>query len=412
MDPDPPVIVIDDEGFARGADISWVSEMEHDGRSFRKKDGTQADILEVLKDCGFTAIRLRVWVDPYGGWSGKNDVVALSRRVSAAGMSLMVDFHYSDFFADPSRQQIPAAWDADKDNLAGMCTHVADHTKDVLQALKTAGVDVRWVQVGNETRNGMLWPAGQLWTSSGDIPDGYKHLAELYNAGYKAAKAVYPNALVMPHLNNAYEDNDWWFKRFKAAGANFDAIALSHYPQAESGMTAAQYNQKALNSIRQLHTAYGVPVIVSALEERCGRRAEGICAGGPGNRWLRRRILLGARSLRWLGACGLQRCGCYLPLYRQTGNLGILQSGRLLLRRPPAGYPERLFLLILHGRYKRLRRHDLQIGILRPLQEAFVVGDEEITSGAVGTGELGVVLKVSGAFRHGQVQVEGILLFS
>ena len=263
VDPDPPVIVIDDEGFARGADISWVSEMEHDGRSFRKKDGTQADILEVLKDCGFTAIRLRVWVDPYGGWSGKNDVVALSRRVSAAGMSLMVDFHYSDFFADPSRQQIPAAWDADKDNLAGMCTHVADHTKDVLQALKTAGVDVRWVQVGNETRNGMLWPAGQLWTSSGDIPDGYKHLAELYNAGYKAAKAVYPNALVMPHLNNAYEDNDWWFKRFKAAGANFDAIALSHYPQAESGMTAAQYNQKALNSIRQLHTAYGVPVIVS-----------------------------------------------------------------------------------------------------------------------------------------------------
>ncbi len=261
--PDPPVTVIDDGGFARGADISWVSEMEHDGRTFRKKDGTQADILEVLRDCGFTAIRLRVWVNPYGGWSGKEDVLALAKRVHAAGMGLMVDFHYSDFFADPSRQQIPAAWAADEANLDKMCTHVANHTTEVLQALKTAGIDVRWVQVGNETRNGMLWPAGQLWNSSGDLPDGRKHFAQLYSAGYKAAKAVYPDALVMPHLNNAYEDNDWWFKQISAAGARFDAIALSHYPQAESAMTAAQYNQKALAGIRQLHAAYGIPVIVS-----------------------------------------------------------------------------------------------------------------------------------------------------
>ena len=267
-DPDPepepePPVPVECPDFARGADISWVSEMEHDGRTFKKKDGTQANIFEVLKDCGMNAIRLRVWVDPYGGWSGTEDVVALGKRATAAGLALMVDFHYSDFFADPSRQQVPAAWAADKDDLQKMCAHVAEHTTAVLQAFKEAGVAVHWVQVGNETRNGMLWPAGQLWNNSGNIPDGRKHFAQLYNAGYQAVKALYPNALVMPHLNNAYDDNDWWFKEMKAAGLKMDAIALSHYPQAESKFTASQYNQKAVDQINRLYATYGVPVIVS-----------------------------------------------------------------------------------------------------------------------------------------------------
>ena len=249
--------------FYKGADISWASEMEAGGIKFKKKDGTEAPLLEVLKSCGINAIRLRVWVKPYGGWSGKADVVNVAKKVQAAGMSLMVDFHYSDFFADPSRQTIPEDWKADKDNLDKMCQHVSAHTKEVLQALKDAGVTVKWVQIGNETRNGMLWPAGQLWTDSGDIADGRKHFAKLYNAGYDAAKAVFSGAVVMPHLNNAYEDNDWWFQQIKAAGGKFDAIALSHYPQAETQYTAAQYNQKALDQIKKLHDTYQIPILIS-----------------------------------------------------------------------------------------------------------------------------------------------------
>ena len=248
--------------FARGADISWVSEMEV-SRSFRKADGTVADIFAVLAECGINAVRLRVWVDPYKGWSGKDDMVALAKRAAAAGMSVMVDFHYSDFFADPSRQRIPAAWETDKDDLTKMCSHVSAHTTDVLTALKNAGVSPEWIQIGNETRNGMLWPAGQLWNEKGDITDGRKHFAQLYNAGYNAAKAIFPDALVMPHVDNAYEDNSWWFSQVKAAGAKFDAIALSHYPQTVSGMTAAQCNQKALANIRSLRNAFDIPVIVS-----------------------------------------------------------------------------------------------------------------------------------------------------
>lgn len=262
-DPVTPTTPTEEKSFARGADVSWLSEMENDGIKFYKADGTQTDLLAILKELGFDAVRLRVWVDPEGGWSGKSDVVALAKRAVAAGMNVMIDFHYSDFFADPSRQVIPAAWSADKDDLTKMAAHVKSHTNEVLSALKSAGVTPKWVQIGNETRNGMLWPAGQLWTSSGDITDGYKHFAALYNAGYDAAKAVFSSVVVMPHLNNAYDDNTWWFTKMKNAGVKMDAIALSHYPQAESKYSASQYNTKAVESIKSLYSTFNVPIYIA-----------------------------------------------------------------------------------------------------------------------------------------------------
>ena len=261
--PDTPSYEVSTPAFARGADVSWLSEMEQNGKTFRKADGTQADLFDVLKDCGINSIRLRVWVDPPGGWSGKEDMVKLAVRAAKAGMALMVDFHYSDFFADPSRQTPPSAWSSDINDLDKLCARVKAHTTDVLEALKEAGVTPAWIQVGNETRNGMLWPAGQLWNASGNLPNGRKSFARLYNTGYEAAKAVFPNALVMPHLNNAYEDNDWWFREIKEAGGKFDAIALSHYPQAETQYTPAQYNQKAIDGIQALYNTCKVPVFVS-----------------------------------------------------------------------------------------------------------------------------------------------------
>ena len=252
--------------FAKGADISWVSEMEKDGKVFKKKDGSVADIFDVLKETGVNSVRLRVWVDPYNGWSGKDDVVRLATRAAKAGMALMVDFHYSDFFADPNRQMIPAAWKADKDNLDKMAKHVADHTAEVLTALKDAGVTPAWVQVGNETRNGMLWPAGQLWTASGDIPDGRAHFARLLNAGYDAAKQVFPDVMVLAHVDNAYDDNAWWFEQVKAAGGKFDAIALSHYPQAYHTLPSPEAcNSQAISQIKALIAKFNVPAIVSEI---------------------------------------------------------------------------------------------------------------------------------------------------
>lgn len=242
--------------FARGADISWVSEMEHDGRTFKKKDGSKADIFDVLKEVGINAIRLRVWVNPSGGWSGKDDVVALGKRAAAAGMALMVDFHYSDFFADPGRQTVPEAWKGDTGDLAKMIVHVKEHTTEVLTALKEAGVTPAWVQIGNETAGGMLWPTGEHGKEG-----GWENFVRLYNAGYDAAKAVFPDILAMPHLNNAYKDNAWWFEKLKTLGGKMDMIALSHYPQGASDPEAC--NSQAVSRIQSLSAAYGVKVMVS-----------------------------------------------------------------------------------------------------------------------------------------------------
>ena len=262
-EPDPvlPPKPVPTPTFAKGADISWVSEMEKGGRTFQLKNGTKADILDVLKETGVNAIRLRVWVDPTGGWSGKDDVVRLATRAAKAGLALMVDFHYSDFFGDPSRQDIPKAWSADKNDINQMAKHVSDHTTEVLKTLKDAGVTPNWVQVGNETRNGMLWPAGQLWTTSGEIPNGRKNFARLLNAGYGAVKAVFPSCPVLAHLNNAFEENAWWFEQIQAAGGKFDAIALSHYPQTESDWKKC--NADALKQIQSLSAKFNTEVIVA-----------------------------------------------------------------------------------------------------------------------------------------------------
>ena len=247
--------------FAKGADVSWLSEMEAGGKTFKKKDGTKADCFEVLKDCGVNSIRLRVWVDPYKGWSGKEDMVKLAERAAKAGMALMVDFHYSDFFCDPSRQGIPKDWQADAANINKMAAHVKEHTTDVLQALKSAGVTPAWIQIGNETKNGMLWPIGKLWKTGSETVGGKDAFNDLYKSGYNAAKAVFPTALVGPHLNNAYDDNDWWFKDRKDAGCKFDMICLSHYPQTHAD--PATCNSLAINRIKSLSSTYGVPVIIS-----------------------------------------------------------------------------------------------------------------------------------------------------
>ena len=267
-DPTPEGPTIEVPAFAKGADIGWASEMEAGGRKFVKKDGTSAALLDVLKDCGVNAIRLRVWVNPYKGWSGKEDVVAVGKKVTAAGLPLMVDFHYSDFFAQPDRQIIPAAWEADKADIDKMCKHVTDHTTEVLKALKDAGVSVNWIQIGNETRVGMLFPIGQVnYNNKGSELAGF---VKLYMAGYNAAKALFPEAKVMPHLNNAFDASyaSWFFSSLKDQGGKFDMVALSHYPQeawdGKTQLNAATANARAIAAIRTLAgSPLKVPVMVA-----------------------------------------------------------------------------------------------------------------------------------------------------
>lgn len=267
-EPDEPSV--DEVAFARGADVSWASEMEYDmthnpsrigGTAFKDSKGN-AGLYPVLKASGINAIRLRVWVRPEdpNGWSGKEDVVRMAKRAAEAGMAVMIDFHYSDFFADPSRQNTPSEWSGL--DLNGLCAKVAEHTRNVLTALKSAGVTPLWVQVGNETRPGMLWETGRLYNDKGEISGGWSNYAALSNAGYDAVKSVFPAAKVIIHIDNAYQDNTWFFDKFKASGGKFDMIGLSHYPMTNPSMTWKAMNSSAILNIKSLAAKYGCRVMV------------------------------------------------------------------------------------------------------------------------------------------------------
>lgn len=243
--------------FVRGADVSWCTEMEASGKKFYNASGQQTELMALMKQLGMNAIRLRVWVNPenaYGAWSDKADVLAKARRAHEQGLSLLIDFHYSDFFADPGRQDKPAAWSSY--NMTQLKQAVTDHTKDVLQALKDEGIEPQWVQVGNETRVGMIWDSGKIDWNSSTPWTGYVTLS---NAGYDAVKAVLPNAKVIVHIDRGPENNNGFYRQFKAAGGKFDIIGLSHYPE-KSSYTSE--NTATANNIKLLGNEFGVPVMV------------------------------------------------------------------------------------------------------------------------------------------------------
>ena len=250
--------------YALGADISWVTEMEADGVKFYNAAGTDTDCFALMKELGFNAIRLRVWVNPenfYGPYSDKADVVKKAVRAKEAGMDVMIDFHYSDIFADPQRQQMPKAWE--HLSLQQLADAVAEHTKDVLSAVVDAGVTPKWVQVGNETRYGMMWPVAKLCAENADSCGGWRNYAYLSNAGYDAVKAVLPNAIVIIHIDNAWDDNAWWFDNFTKYGGKMDMIGLSHYPQTNPDKSPHEMNELALAHIKSLAADYGVKVMVA-----------------------------------------------------------------------------------------------------------------------------------------------------
>ena len=194
--------------FAEGADISWVTQMEKDGVKFYNGSGNETECTALMKEIGFDAIRLRVWVDPEDGWCGKDDVLEKARRAQALGMRLMIDFHYSDFWADPGKQNPPEAW---KDyDITQMADAVSDHTYDILKSLKDNGIDVEWVQLGNEVNNGMLWPLGKVQGSTAG------NFIRLINLGYDIVKDLYPEAKVILHVSNGHDAGlfDWFFNHF------------------------------------------------------------------------------------------------------------------------------------------------------------------------------------------------------
>jgi arabinogalactan endo-1,4-beta-galactosidase len=212
--------------FSKGADVSWLSQMEATGYKFYDVDGSQKDCLQLLKDRGMNTIRLRVFVNPSNdktsGHCSPAETVLIAVRAKQLGMRIMIDFHYSDTWADPGHQTKPVAWASH--TFAQLLNDVYTHTFDVLNALKTAGVTPEWVQIGNEIAGGMLWPEGSS--------SYFGQLAQLLNKGYDATKAVDATIKVIVHLDDGSNNAKYrlFFDNAKANNVKYDVIGFSYYP--------------------------------------------------------------------------------------------------------------------------------------------------------------------------------------
>lgn len=242
------------ENFAFGADVSFVPQMESWGTTWLDKNGKKGDILQILKEQGINNIRLRVWTVASGP-SSKQEVVSMCKRAKAKGMGVMIDFHYSDTWADPGSQTIPSAWT--DHSVEALAKNVYDHTFDVLSAIKAAGVTPKWVQVGNETKRGMLYPVGQ--TNKG----GAVAFAKFVKSGYDAVKAVDSTMQVIVHLPEGHDNSLYRsiFDGLKKNGAKWDIIGLSAYPR-WSHLDGPTMITKVMSNINDLKTRYNTPCMI------------------------------------------------------------------------------------------------------------------------------------------------------
>jgi len=245
----PPPI---NTSFAKGADVGWLTQMESSGIKFYNSSGTEQDCMQILKNLGMNSIRLRVWVNPTDGWCNTQDVVAKATRAKNLGMKILLDFHYSDWWADPGKQNKPAAW-ASQD-FTTLKQSLIDHTTSVLNALKANGITPTWTQIGNETNNGMLWPDGMASTSMSNF-------AQLIEAGYNAVKSVDTSIKVIVHISNGFDNNlfRWIFDGLKANGAHWDIIGMSLYPTVTNW---SELNTQCLANMNDMVSRYNKDVMV------------------------------------------------------------------------------------------------------------------------------------------------------
>ena len=240
--------------FANGADIGWLTQLESFGYTYEDETRTEMDALQILKNHGINSIRIRTFVNPTissttlgVGNNGQAGSIALARRVDAMGFRIMIDFHYSDTWADARHQSIPAAWASD--SFTQLENHVYNYTVSFMQALAASGIHPEWVQVGNEIDRGMLLPMG-----STSHP---RQLAYLINCGYNAVKAVSPSTKVIVHLSGASELGHFetFLDGLLPYGIRFDVIGASYYDGPGTVSTVA-------SNMRILASHYNKPVMI------------------------------------------------------------------------------------------------------------------------------------------------------
>ncbi|HEY3782394.1 MAG TPA: glycosyl hydrolase 53 family protein [Fimbriimonadaceae bacterium] len=226
--------------FLRGGDVSEIPEEEAAGAKYFYK-GQQEDPLKLLKQAGWNYIRLRIWNNPKDGFCDESHTLAMAKRAKAAGLMVGIDFHYSDYWADPGKQYKPAAWK----NLSfeDLAKAVHDYTKEVVSKLVAHGTPPYMVQVGNEIGAGMLWPDGKITSAD---PNEWQRLSTLLKAGIQGVHDGQGanHILTMIHLERGGDNSGavWWFDHLAPYGVDFDVIGLSYYPFWHGHLSALKAN--------------------------------------------------------------------------------------------------------------------------------------------------------------------------
>lgn len=274
-----------------GADISFLPQLESRGMKFYDK-GEEGDAIQILKNHGFNYIRLRIFVNPKNekgyspnrGFCGLDSTLMMARRVKEAGLKLLLDFHYSDTWADPQKQYKPKAWEGLE--FEELTNTLKDYTKSVLLELKEQGTMPEMVQIGNEINHGIVWPEGHI--------SNLDNLAGLLKAGTQAVREVDASTTVMMHLalGGQNEETVFWFDNMIARGVEFDIIGLSYYPRWHCTLDDLNNNmldiinryQKDVNIVEYSAFKREVHDLVFKLPEN---RGNGTCIWEPLNTWNR-----------------------------------------------------------------------------------------------------------------------------
>ncbi|MEZ4802197.1 MAG: glycosyl hydrolase 53 family protein [Gelidibacter sp.] len=245
------VIPMPEPTFYKGMDLSFQSELEDYNVVYKDTNGNPVQLLDYVSNNGTNLVRLKLWHTPEDGQNGLTDVKAYAQRIKAKNIAFLLDFHYSDTWADPGHQAPPLAWQSMSSEEIKIAIYT--YTKDVVQQLKNQNTLPTIIQIGNETDSGFLWDYGRVWDA---FADNWHNYAGLVNEAIRAIREVDTDNSVKIMLHHSSVENAiYFFTELQPLNIDFDVIGLSYYPQFQThnlNLVQSKLNQLATNFDKEI----------------------------------------------------------------------------------------------------------------------------------------------------------------